>query len=152
MIVKDEFLERRRVELAIGAELKRHLRHPIGLTSGVDSKSVRFALREAHHSVEQRRGEQKQCAENQRQQRQSGGIGNAAHSPFVAPAPERCIKQNSSKRESDEYENSEIGQQLRAVIKNVMAHLVCHHQSYLREWSLLEQMVIERDPRRAEEP
>src|SRR6266511_1793363 len=33
-----------------------------------------------------------------------------------------------------------------------MAHLVGHHQSYLGECALLEQIVIERDPRRAEEP
>ena len=107
MIVKDEFLEWRRVELAIGAEFKRHLCHPVGLTSGVDSKSVRLTLRDAHHSVQKRRGEKKQCAENQYQQRESGWIGNAAYAPFVAAASDGCIKQNSGKRESDEYENSQ---------------------------------------------
>src|SRR6266487_4855338 len=112
MIVKDEFLERRRVELAIGAKFKRHLCHPVGLTRGVDSKSVRFTLSDAHHGVEKRRGEKKQCAENQCQQRESGWIGNAAHGPFFAPASDSCIKQNSGERKSDEHENSEIGQQL----------------------------------------
>ena len=116
MIVKDEFLERRRIEFAIGAEFKRHLCHPIGLTRGVDPKSVRFTLGNAHHGVEERRGEKKQCAENQRQQRKPGWIGNTAYAPFVAPASDGRIKQNSSERESDEYENSEIGQQFCAVI------------------------------------
>ena len=82
MIVKDEFLEWLRVELAIGAEFKRHLCHPIGLTSGVDSKSVRLTLRDAHHSVQKRRGEKKQCAENQYQQREPGWIGNSAYTPI----------------------------------------------------------------------
>src|SRR6185312_5268310 len=104
MIVKNEFLERRRVELAIDAKFKRHLCHPIGLTRGVDPKSVRFTLGDAHHGVEKRRGKKKQCAENQRQQRETGWIGNTAHAPSVAPAPDGCIKQNSSERESDEYE------------------------------------------------
>src|SRR5512133_224790 len=116
MIVKDEFLERRRVELAIGAKFKRYLCHPIGLTRCVDPKSVRFTLGDAHHGVEKRRGEKKQCAENQRQQRESGWIGNAPHAPFVAPASDGRIKQDSSEREADEYENSEVGQQFRAVI------------------------------------
>ena len=116
MIVKDEFLERRRVELAIGAKFKRHLCHPIGLTRGVDPKSVRFTLGDAHHGVEKRRGEKKQCAEDQRQQREPGRIGNAAHAPFVAPASDGCIKQNSSKRKSDEDKNPQIGQQFCAVI------------------------------------
>ena len=92
------------------------IRHPIGLTSGVDPKSVRFTLGDAHHGVEKRRGKEKQCAENQRQQREPGWIGNAAHAPFVAPASDGRIKQNSSERESDEYENSEVGQQFCAVI------------------------------------
>ena len=96
MIVKDEFLEGRRVELAIDAKFKRHFSHRIGLTRGVDSKSVRFTLCHAHQGVEKRRGEKKQCAENQCQQRETGWIGNAAHAPSVAPAPDGCIKQNSS--------------------------------------------------------
>src|SRR5438477_12401821 len=108
MIVKDEFLERRRVELAIGAEFERYVCHPVRLTGGVDSKRVRFTLGDAHHGVEKRRGEKKQCAEDQRQQREPGRIGNAAHAPFVAPASDGCIKQNSSKCKSDEDENSEV--------------------------------------------
>src|SRR5580765_4546265 len=99
MIVKNEFLERRRVELAIDAKFKRHLCHPIGLTCGVDSKSVRFTLGDAHHGVEKRGGKKKQCAENQPQQREAGWIGNTAHAPSVAPAADDCIKQNSSEPE-----------------------------------------------------
>src|SRR5215510_3252860 len=100
MIVKDEFLERRRVELTIGAEFERHLCHPIGLTRGVDSKSVRFTLRDAHHGIEKRRGEKKQCAENQCQQGKPCWIGNTAHAPFLAPPSSGCIKQDSRKRET----------------------------------------------------
>src|SRR3954463_12065914 len=116
MIVENEFLERRWVELAIGAEFQRHFCHSIGLTCGIDPESIRFTLGDAHDGVEQWRGKEKQCAENPRQQRKTGWIGNAAHAPFVAPARNGCIKQNSSESESDEYENSEVGQQLRAMI------------------------------------
>src|SRR5262249_30357763 len=101
MIIKDKFLQRRRVELAIGAEFKRHFCHSIRLTSCVDSESVRFTLGDAYHSVEKRRGEKKKCAENQRQQREPGWVGNPAHVPFVAPAYDGSIKQDSGKRESD---------------------------------------------------
>src|SRR5262245_51184734 len=106
MIVKDEFLEWRRVELAIGAEFKCHLRHPIGLAGSVDSKRVRFALRDAHHSVEKRRGEKKQCAENQCQQGESCWIGNSAHAPFFAAASDGYIKQTFGKRKSGEDKNT----------------------------------------------
>src|SRR6476469_3999054 len=116
MIVKNEFLKRRRVELSIGAEFKRDFCHSIGLTCGVDTKSVRFTLGDAHDGVEKRRGKENQCAENPRQQRKTGWIGNTAHAPSVAPAPDDCIKQNSSEPESDEYENSDVGQQFCAVI------------------------------------
>src|SRR5438477_11440641 len=108
MIVKDEFLERRRVELAIGAEFERYVCHRVRLTGGVDSKSVRFTLSDAHHGVEKRRGEKKQCAENQCQQRESGWIGNAAHAPFVAPASDGFIKQDPGKPESDEDKKAQI--------------------------------------------
>src|SRR4029453_11218522 len=151
MIIKDELLERRRIQLAIGAEFKRHLCHPVGLTRGVDSKSIRFALGDTHHRVEKRRGEKKQCAENQRQQRESGWIGDAAHAPLIAPASDGAVKQDPGERESDEYENSEVGQQLRAVVKNVMSHLVAHDQPYLREGALPEQIVVKRDARCAKE-
>src|SRR6476619_8318879 len=108
MIVKNEFLERRRIEFAIDAKFKRHLCHSIGLTGGVDPKSVRFTLGDTHHGVEKRRNEKKQCAETQRQQRESGWIGYTSHAPSVAPAPDGCVKQNSSEPESDEHENSEV--------------------------------------------
>src|SRR5262249_41771963 len=123
MIVKDEFLERRRVEFAIGAEFKRHLCHPVGFTRGVESKSVCFTFGDTHHGVEKRRGEKEQRAENQRQQREPRWIGNIAHAPRVAPASDGCIKQYSGKSESNENKNAQIGQQFCTVIKNVMAHL-----------------------------
>ena len=71
--------------------------------------------------------------------------------PHLSPQrSDGCIKQNSSERESDEYKNSEVGQQLRAVIKNVMAHLVRHHRADLWHGALLEQIIVQRDARCAE--
>src|SRR5436190_5978414 len=142
MIVKDEFLERGGIELSISAEFQRHLCHPIGFAGGIDSKSVRFALRDADHCIEKGRGDEKQCAENQRQQRQSSWIGNAAHDPLAAPASDGCIKQNSSKREADEDKNSEVGQQFRTMVKYVMAHLVRHYCADLRDRALFEQIIV----------
>jgi hypothetical protein len=115
MIVKDEFLERRRVELAIGAKFKRHLCHPIGLTGGVDSKSVRFTLGDAHAVL--RSGVARKS--NVLKIRPAAGVRldrQCRARPIFAPASDGCIKQDSSECESDEYENSEVGQQLRAVI------------------------------------
>src|SRR5690349_579064 len=116
MIVKNEFLERRRVELAIHAEFKRHFCHSIGLTRSVDPKSVRFTLSAAHDAVQKWCGKEKQCARNQGKQRETSWIANTSYAPSVAPARDGCIKQNSSEREPNEYENAEIGEQFRAVI------------------------------------
>src|SRR5262245_23137913 len=116
MIVKDKFLERCRVELAIGAEFKCHRCHPIGLTRSVDPKSVSFALCDAHNGVEKWRGEKEQCAENQRQQRKSSWIGYSAYAPFLAPASDSCIKHDSGNCESYQDTNTQIGQQLRTMI------------------------------------
>src|SRR5262249_47377138 len=142
MIKKDEFLEWPQVELTIGSEFKCYRCHPIGLTRSVDSKSVRFTLRHAHHGVEKRRGEKKQCAENQREQRKPGWIGNTAHTPFLAPASDSCIKQNSGKCESDEDKDAQVGQQLCAVIQNIMTDLVRHHRADFRQRALLEQIIV----------
>src|SRR5262245_58778644 len=109
VIVKDEVLQWLRVELAIGAEFQRYLCHPVGLTRGVDSKSVRFTLRDAHHCVEKRRAEKKQCADNQCHKRQSGWIGNSAYAPRVAEASDDYIKEDSRNGEADEHKNTQEG-------------------------------------------
>src|SRR5207248_8295132 len=44
MVEEDEFLERRRIEFAISAQLQRDFGHAIRFSSGVDSKSVGFPL------------------------------------------------------------------------------------------------------------
>src|SRR6516225_8714597 len=98
MIVEDELFERRRIEFPIGAEFERYFGHPVRLAGCVDSKSVCLALRNAHDCVEKRRSEKNQCAEDQRQQRESGWIGNPAYAPFVAPASGCRVKKNLSKR------------------------------------------------------
>jgi len=74
--------------------------------------------------------------------RESGWIGNTAHAPSVAPAPEGRIKQNSSKPKSNQYGNCEIREQFRAVIQNVMAHLVCHRRTNFRHGALVEQIIV----------
>src|SRR5262245_66631130 len=114
MIVKDEFLEGRRIELAISPELQRDFRHAIRLTGSVDAERVSFTLGSAHHCIEKRRGEKKQCAEDQGDQGKPGWVGDAAHAPSLAPAPKGGVKENSSKCESDEDRNSQVRQQFRA--------------------------------------
>src|SRR5439155_10738392 len=108
VIKKNEFLQRRRIELAISAEFERHLCHAIRLARGVDSESICFSFRHADDSVEKWCGDKKQCAQDQNEQRQPGWISNAAHAPFDAPAPHGRVEEHTSKRESDEDENSKI--------------------------------------------
>src|SRR5205814_9986137 len=78
-----------------------------------------------------------------------GRIGDSSHTPFASPASDRHVKKITSKREPDENKNSQIGQELRAMVKHVMPHLVGHNLANLQERTLLEQVVIERNPRRA---
>src|SRR6266481_9244397 len=150
VIEKDEFLQRRRIELAISAEFERCFRHAIRLARSVDSESIRFSFRHAYHGIKKWRSNEKQCAQDQNEQRQSGWISNATHAPSGPPTLHSCVEENMSKRESDKDENSKISQQLRTMIENVMAHLVCHDHANFRECAPFEQIIIERDPRCAE--
>src|SRR5438093_3453121 len=151
MIENDEFLQRRRIELAISAEFERCFRHAVRLARSVNSESIRFSFCHAYYRVEKWRSNEKQCAQDQNEQRQSGWISSAAHAPSGPPTLHGCVEENTSKRESDEDENSKISQQLRAMIENVMAHLVCHHHANFLECALFEQIIIERDTRCAED-
>ena len=92
MIEKDEFLEWRRIEFAISAELERHFGHTIGFACCVDSERVGFAFCDAYHGVVKRRREENQRAEYQDEQWKAGGISNPAHAPFVAPTPDRRVE------------------------------------------------------------
>ena len=101
MIEKDKFLQRRRIEFAISAEFERHFRHAIRFPGSIDSKSVCFAFCDAYDRVEKRGGDENQRAEYQDEQWKPGRIGNAPDAPFFAPAPDSCIEELTSKRESD---------------------------------------------------
>src|SRR2546427_3804736 len=145
MIEKDEFLQRRRIKLAIDAELQCHSRHSIRFTRRVDPKSISFTLGDACHSVDKRGGDEKQYAENQCEQRKPCRIGNCADAPFVAPVPHGSFEENPSNRESDEDKDPKISYELRAMIEHVMSHLVSHDRADFWERALLEQVVIERN-------
>ena len=92
MIEKDEFLQRRRIELAISAEFERHFRHAIWLARSVNSESIRFSFRHTYHCIKKWRGNEKQCAQDQNEERHSGWIGNATDAPFDAPAPDSRVE------------------------------------------------------------
>src|SRR5260370_42291617 len=110
MIEKDELFQRCWVEFTINAEFQCRVRHPIRFPGSIDSESVGVSFRYPRHRVEKRGGEEDQRAKNQCEQRKSGRIGNSADAPFVAPAPDGGIEENPSKCESNENENSQIGQ------------------------------------------
>ena len=142
MIEKDEFLERRRIEFAISAQLQRDFGHAIRFPSGVDSKSVGFPLGDAHDSVQKWSQDKNECAQDQDKQWQSGRIGNAADAPFFSPAFYRCFKQSASEREPGENKNSKISYELRAMVQHVMPHLMCHDFANFRQRTLLEQIIV----------
>src|SRR5213080_266471 len=150
MVEKDEFLQRRRIEFAISAQLQRDFGHAIRFPSGVDSKSVSFSLGNAHDSVQKWSQDKNKCAQDQDKQWQSGRIGNAADAPFFSPAFYRCFKQGASDREPGEYKNSKISYELRAMVQHIMTHLVRHNLANFRERTLLEQIVVKRNPCRPE--
>src|SRR5215471_14239237 len=52
MIKENKFFERRRIELAIRAELERDARFAVGLARSVDPELVRFAFGGAHNRIE----------------------------------------------------------------------------------------------------
>ena len=61
------------------------------------------------------------------------------------------MEEPTGKRESDQKEEAEIQDKFPAVIQNVMAHLVRHDLTNFGQRALLEQIVIERDARGAEQ-
>src|SRR5439155_13745476 len=149
VIEEDEFLERCRIEFAISAQLKCDFGHATRLSSGVDSKSVGFPLGDTHDGVQKWRQDKNECAQDQDKQWQPGRIVNAADAQFFSPPFYRCFKQSASEREANENKNSKISYELRAMVEHVMPHLVCHDLANFRQRTLLEQIIIERDSRRA---
>src|SRR5438105_14751860 len=145
MIEENEFLERTWIEFAVAAELQRDLCHAVRFARSVDAKGVGFALGHADRGVLDWCQEKKDGSYDQEQKRQTGGIGNPAHAPVRAPAPDRAIEGDSQDRESKEEKDPEINDELYAVIQNVVTHLVGHDFANLRERALLEQVVVQGD-------
>src|SRR5262249_52746611 len=65
MIVENKFFERRRIELAIRAELERDARFAVGLARSVDPELVRFAFGGAHNRIENGRYQKGERHEDQ---------------------------------------------------------------------------------------
>ena len=59
MVEKDEFLERRRIELAISSEFESYLRHAVRFARRIDPESICFSFRHAYDGVEKRCGNEK---------------------------------------------------------------------------------------------
>src|SRR6266513_1486899 len=150
VIEEDKFLEWGRIEFAISAQLQRDFGHAIRFSSGVDSKSVGFPLGDAHERVQKWSQGKNECAQDQDKQWQSGRIGNAADAPFFSPAFYRCFKQSASEREPGENKNSKKSYELRAMVEHIMTHFMCHNLANFRERTLLEQVIVQRNARRAE--
>src|SRR5438128_5080298 len=92
VIEKNEFFQRCRVELAVSAELQCYFGHSVWFSRGVDAKSVGFALGDAHGAINYRREQKTINRKNQDQERETSGVRDAAHAPFLAPATNCAIK------------------------------------------------------------
>src|SRR5207249_8617258 len=98
MIKEDKFLEWRRFHFTIDAELKSNLGHPIGLTGGVDTKYVCFALDHTRGSVRKRSNQEKIRTDDQTNQRQTGRVSDVAYAPTrTIPAHEQ-IERSEERR------------------------------------------------------
>src|ERR1051325_7500629 len=87
VIEEDKFLQRRWIKLPVSAKLQRNHGHPLRFSRCVDAESVRFAFSHPYRSILDRCQEEKYSAENQREQRQAGGIRDTADIPTLAPSP-----------------------------------------------------------------
>src|SRR5438874_3756180 len=108
MIEEDEFLERRRIEFAVSAQLKCDFGHAIRLSSGVDSKSVGFPLGHTHDGVQKWGQDKNECAQDQDKQWQSGRIVNATDAPFISQASYSDFKKSATERDIGEIKYTKI--------------------------------------------
>src|SRR2546423_6376 len=102
MIEENEFFDRTWIELAIGAEFQRHLRHPVRLARRVDTESIRFAFRHANGGIPDWREKKKYDSKDQRKKGQPGGICDSSNTPVCAPSSHGNIEERPQDGEGNQ--------------------------------------------------
>src|SRR5437588_13050516 len=89
---ENTFFHRRRIQLAIGAELERNLRHTVRFSRSIEPEDVGLGFRYPGHSVTERRGEKRIDGENESDHRESRGISYATNTPGLAALSQQRVK------------------------------------------------------------
>src|SRR5204863_5616349 len=74
-----------------------------------------------------------------------------ANAPAFAPAMHGDGEKGPERDKTEEEKETEVDDELHAVVQDVMTHFMGHHLANFRQSASLEQVVVERDPGRAEE-
>ena len=150
MIEEDHLFPLAGIELPVFAQLDRDLREAIRLPCRVQPEHIRLVLSSARDRVRERRRHEEIAQEQQRHERQSGGIARCS-APSTSPRSARAAARTATHhREADHDQNAELHQSLVDVIEHVVPHLVSHHRLDLLERRAIEQVVVERDALRPE--
>src|SRR5437588_8824462 len=97
VIEENKFFHRRRVQLAIGAELERNLRHTVRFPRSIEPEDVGLGFRHPGHSITERRGEKRIEGENESNHRESRGISYATNTPGGAALSQQRAKAETNK-------------------------------------------------------
>src|SRR6185436_1497095 len=98
VIEEDPLLDRAGAHLAVLAEVDGRLREAVGLARGVQAVHVGLRFLHAHRRVQDRRQYEEEDRREQHDQRQHGGVADAADLPAVAPAPQRPLQRMEERR------------------------------------------------------
>src|SRR4051794_18593695 len=142
MIEENEFLERTRVKFAVFAKFQGDLCHAVWLTRGVDAEGVGLPFRYSNGGVDHWGKKKEHGREDQRKERQPGGISDSANAPTLPPFVDRALEEEAEGGESDQKEDAEIQHEFEAVIENVMPHLVRHHFADFRQGALFQKIIV----------
>ena len=102
--------------------------------------------------IEDRRQDEEEDRGEQHDERQNGGIGDAANLPALAPASERCGERPTKERESEDDHGDEEERAAVDVVEDVVPDLVPHDSLDLLRRTTAEQVVVHGDAHRLPEP
>ena len=151
VIVEDELLERTRLELAIRGEPHRDRRKAVRLLGRVEAERIRLRLRHPAHRVRDRSQQVHHHREDRERERKSGGIGEVIDGPARPVPPLEPAESMIDDAVADAESERDTGAQPEAVVQPVVPHLVAHDGTDLGQRGAVQQVVVQRDARRAAE-
>src|ERR1700691_2279086 len=122
-----------------------------GLPAAIQAVHIGLALSGACLSIHDGGYEKSEDGDQQKHERQHGGVANASDLPFLSPALQTPVQRPLQQREEDYDDHAKEENVLINVVKNVMPHLVSHDPLYLFRRTAAQQVVIQRDSHRASE-